>query len=120
MRRSLLIATTLLVTAMALPVAAQPYPTRPIQFVIPFATGGPTDTAIRVIQPQLADIDFGDGTPKSRYLQHSYRRPGDYTVTVNVKDDGGRPATVSKRVHVAYRQLGFAPITPLPPRPWVL
>ncbi|PYM83140.1 MAG: hypothetical protein DME13_16315 [Candidatus Rokuibacteriota bacterium] len=54
MRRSLLIAATLLVTAMALPVAAQPYPTRPIQFVIPFATGGPTDTAIRVIQPQLA------------------------------------------------------------------
>jgi len=54
MRRSLVIAVTLLVTAMALPVAAQPYPTRPIQFVIPFATGGPTDTAIRVIQPQLA------------------------------------------------------------------
>src|SRR5256714_2019757 len=54
MRCSLVIAVTLLVTAMALPVAAQPYPTRPIQFVIPFATGGPTDTAIRVIQPQLA------------------------------------------------------------------
>src|SRR5256714_6740535 len=54
MRCSLLIAATLLVTATALPVAAQPYPTRPIQFVIPFATGGPTDTAIRIIQPQLA------------------------------------------------------------------
>jgi tripartite-type tricarboxylate transporter receptor subunit TctC len=54
MRRSLVIAATLLVTAMALPVAAQQYPTRPVQFVIPFATGGPTDTAIRVIQPQLA------------------------------------------------------------------
>jgi tripartite-type tricarboxylate transporter receptor subunit TctC len=33
---------------------AQQYPTRPIQFIIPFATGGPTDTAIRVIQPQLS------------------------------------------------------------------
>ena len=30
------------------------YPTRPIEFVIPFAPGGPTDTAIRIIQPQLS------------------------------------------------------------------
>src|SRR5213592_5153652 len=35
-------------------VLAQAYPTRPVEFIIPFATGGPTDTAIRVIQPQLA------------------------------------------------------------------
>ncbi len=35
-------------------VGAQPYPARPIEFVIPFATGGPTDIAIRVIQPQLS------------------------------------------------------------------
>jgi len=59
MRRSLVVAATLLVMAGArtvvVPLAwGQPYPTRPIQFVIPFATGGPTDTAIRVIQPQLA------------------------------------------------------------------
>src|SRR2546425_11233456 len=30
------------------------YPTRPIECVIPFAPGGPTDTAIRIIQPQLS------------------------------------------------------------------
>jgi tripartite-type tricarboxylate transporter receptor subunit TctC len=34
--------------------AQVPYPTRPIEFVIPFAPGGPTDTAIRIIQPQLS------------------------------------------------------------------
>ena len=28
--------------------AQEKYPTRPIEFVIPFATGGPTNTAIRV------------------------------------------------------------------------
>ena len=54
MRRSLMIVVTLALLAAARPAGAQPYPTRPIEFVIPFATGGPTDTAIRVIQPQLA------------------------------------------------------------------
>ena len=54
MRRSLVIVATLALIVGALPVAAQQYPTRAIEFVIPFATGGPTDTAIRVIQPQLA------------------------------------------------------------------
>jgi tripartite-type tricarboxylate transporter receptor subunit TctC len=33
---------------------AQAYPTRPVEFIIPFAPGGPTDTAIRLIQPSLA------------------------------------------------------------------
>jgi tripartite-type tricarboxylate transporter receptor subunit TctC len=54
MRRPLMLAGALAVLAAALPSMAQQYPTRPIEFVIPFATGGPTDTAIRVIQPQLA------------------------------------------------------------------
>jgi tripartite-type tricarboxylate transporter receptor subunit TctC len=49
-----MLAGALAVLAAALPSMAQQYPTRPIEFVIPFATGGPTDTAIRVIQPQLA------------------------------------------------------------------
>ena len=34
--------------------AQTPYPTRPIECVIPFAPGGPTDTAIRIIQPLLS------------------------------------------------------------------
>jgi tripartite-type tricarboxylate transporter receptor subunit TctC len=36
------------------PALAQSYPTRPVEFIIPFAPGGPTDTAIRLIQPALA------------------------------------------------------------------
>src|SRR3989454_2771929 len=59
MRRSLLVAAALLTLAVA-PLAvvprawAQPYPARPIQFIIPFATGAPTATAMRLIPPQLA------------------------------------------------------------------
>ncbi len=43
------------VVAAASPAAAQQaYPTRPVELIIPFATGGPTDTAFRIIQAQLA------------------------------------------------------------------
>ena len=54
MRRPPLVLATLVLLTLAAPAAAQPYPTRPVEFVIPFAPGGPTDTAIRIIQPQLA------------------------------------------------------------------
>ncbi|HMH49530.1 MAG TPA: tripartite tricarboxylate transporter substrate binding protein [Candidatus Acidoferrum sp.] len=35
-------------------VFAQAYPTRPVEFIVPFAPGGPTDTAIRLIQSSLS------------------------------------------------------------------
>src|SRR5712691_11369602 len=35
-------------------VFAQAYPTRPLEFIIPFAPGGPTDTSIRLIQSSLS------------------------------------------------------------------
>ena len=54
MRRSPLALATLVLLALAVPAVAQQYPARPVEFVIPFAPGGPTDTAIRIIQPQLA------------------------------------------------------------------
>src|SRR5207247_4671367 len=48
-------ATVMVLLGASGPARAQaPYPTRPIECVIPFAPGGPTDTAIRIIQPQLS------------------------------------------------------------------
>ena len=43
----------LVLAAMALPVTAQDYPTRPIHIVIPFPPGGATDTITRRIGERL-------------------------------------------------------------------
>ncbi|WP_104818384.1 right-handed parallel beta-helix repeat-containing protein [Kitasatospora sp. MMS16-BH015] len=60
-------------------------------------------------------VDFGDGSPveqNNNFLHHTYQRPGDYTVTATLKDQGGRTATAQQTVHVGYGQLGFTPIAP--------
>jgi tripartite-type tricarboxylate transporter receptor subunit TctC len=33
-----------------------PYPNREIEFIIPFPPGGPTDTAVRIIQPKMSQL----------------------------------------------------------------
>jgi tripartite-type tricarboxylate transporter receptor subunit TctC len=44
-----LLATTLLVGALAGPCQAQDYPTRPVRMIVPFGAGGPADVAARLI-----------------------------------------------------------------------
>jgi tripartite-type tricarboxylate transporter receptor subunit TctC len=34
--------------------AQSDYPNRQIEFIVPFAPGGPADTAARIVQPQLS------------------------------------------------------------------
>lgn len=49
-----LLALALGATAAPLALAQSGYPSRPIEFVIPFPPGGPADTAARIIQPPLS------------------------------------------------------------------
>jgi tripartite-type tricarboxylate transporter receptor subunit TctC len=53
-RRLVLAVAALVAGGLAGGAFAQAYPMRPVEFVIPFAPGGPTDTAIRLIQPALS------------------------------------------------------------------
>ena len=54
LRSLILVVAALAVAGPTADVLAQSYPTRPVEFIIPFAPGGPTDIAIRLIQPALS------------------------------------------------------------------
>jgi tripartite-type tricarboxylate transporter receptor subunit TctC len=55
MRKTIFLIVLGILTASAgLAPAQSDYPNRQIEFIIPFAPGGPADTAARIIQPQLA------------------------------------------------------------------
>ena len=53
-RRSLLAATLTALTAAAPPALAQPYPAKPIVFIVPFAAGGTVDVVARAIAQAMS------------------------------------------------------------------
>ncbi|MFF1303332.1 beta strand repeat-containing protein [Streptomyces sp. NPDC058307] len=59
-------------------------------------------------------VDYGDGTPAADlgtggFGGHTYARPGTYTATLTVRDDGGRTGTISRQVTVGSAFVPFGP-----------
>jgi tripartite-type tricarboxylate transporter receptor subunit TctC len=84
MKRLLLVLATLLCTA----VQAQPYPNRPIKFIVPFPPGGNLDFIARTIQPKLSEalgqqvvIDNRGGAGGIIGAEYAAKQPADgYTI----------------------------------------
>lgn len=109
---------TLAALVLAMPFAAQaqdPWPSRPVRLVIPFAPGGPIDTVGRLIGERLRDrlgqpfiIDNRAGAGGSIGLRATVQSPPDgYTLVLTSSSLAILPAI--------YQNLGFDPRTDLVP-----
>lgn len=112
--------------AIALPCAAQPYPTKPVRMVIPYPPGGPTDFVGRVTAERLQQalgkqiiVDNragGGGAIGTGIVAHA--QPDGHTVLFGTPGQLVLlPLLVSK---LAYTPADFAPITKVVDSPQVL
>ena len=97
-------------------VLAQAYPSRPIELIIPFAPGGPTDIAIRLIQPQLSAnlgvpvvlVNKAGGGGAIGMDQVAKAKPDGYTLAATVRSTITiLPAT---QADVPYKPADFIPV----------
>ena len=105
------------VCAGALPAAGQgAYPTRPIEFIVPFPPGGPLDSAVRVLQPALQAalgqpvvlINKGGAGGALGMDAVAKAKPDGYTVAASVKSTLTiLPAT---RSDLPYKVTDFTPV----------
>src|SRR3954466_5159970 len=90
---------------------AQPYPNRPIKFVVPFPPGGNLDFVARSIQPRMQEvlgqpviIDNRGGAAGMIGLEYAARQPGDgYTIVL------GNTGTIAINVSV-YPKIAYDPV----------
>src|SRR5947207_1933433 len=75
---------------LAFAVQAQPYPGKPIKFVVPFPPGGNLDFVARTLQPKMQEvlgqpvlIDNRGGNAGMIGLEYASKQPGDgYTIVL--------------------------------------
>jgi tripartite-type tricarboxylate transporter receptor subunit TctC len=91
--------------------AAQPYPNRPIKFIVPFPPGGNLDFVARSIQPRMQAvlgqpviIDNKGGAAGMIGLEYASKQPGDgYTIVL------GNTGTIAINVSV-YPKIPYDPV----------
>lgn len=121
------LAAALLAAAVALPAAADEYPSRPIRLVVPFPAGGGTDVVARIVangispalgQPVVVENRGGaGGTVGSDVVAKA--APDGYTI--GIATSSTHPASVVLRKNVPYDPVaGFAPIGLIGTTPYIL
>ena len=88
MKKRLLVLFHATIAMFAIPICAQDYPNKPIRLIVPFATGGVTDTTARVMADKLSqrlgqnviveNRAGGSGNPGTQYVAQS--PPDGYTL----------------------------------------
>lgn len=128
MRTPICIALTLAIAAaVAMPAAAQDYPTRPLRLIVPFPPGGSTDIYARIIGPKLGEalgqqvvIDNRPGAGGSLGAELAARAPADgYTIWLGQTNNLAiGPALRAKNPYDPLKD--FSPITLLMKAPQVM
>jgi tripartite-type tricarboxylate transporter receptor subunit TctC len=111
---SLLRAAALALLALALPAAAQDWPTKPVKIIVPFAPGGGSDFIARFIAHQLTEelkqpfiVDNKPGAGGNLGVEQGIKAPADgYTLTVIAS---------SYTVNASVYKLGFDPVADITP-----
>jgi tripartite-type tricarboxylate transporter receptor subunit TctC len=102
----------------ATPVAAQPYPARPIRLIVPTTPGGSVDTLARIISPKLAErwgqqviVDNRSGAGGTIAAEYTARSaPDGYTLMIGTI--ASLATNVSLQQKLPYDPLtDFAPVT---------
>jgi tripartite-type tricarboxylate transporter receptor subunit TctC len=95
------------------PAVAQGYPDRPIEMIVTFPPGGPTDTAARVVQPALAAnlkvpvvlVNKGGGGGAAGMDGVAKAKPDGYTIAATVRST--TTITPAVQANVPYRLADF-------------
>ncbi|MFE3584057.1 PKD domain-containing protein [Streptomyces vinaceus] len=98
---------------------AQPYlpsESDPNQLVKPLSVQVDARSAAAPWPIARMDVDYGDGAKDTAGnadpVQHAYKQPGTYKVTVTLTDVKGAVSTAERTVQVAYTPAGYVPVHP--------
>jgi tripartite-type tricarboxylate transporter receptor subunit TctC len=116
-----------LLCALSIPVAAQPYPSKPIRIIVPFAPGGNVDVTARIIAPALQEalgqpviIENKPGAAGTIGADQVVRAPADgYTLLMGSNSTFSvAPALNPKNPYNPLKD--FAPVASIASTPFIL